>query len=1791
MASAIWDDEANDKNESGANQPTSWPPNHLHTGCKHNGTESFVRGTSRALGTSNVRAGRPNSSGSGNGPISSDYSGSPFFTLFFYGLSGVFKVGPAPGETIAAVAPEVTIVAVAWRVTYADGENASFTLRRTGETTAALTVTVALTQDKPFLEDTELSREVTIPVGAASAPLDVGWAAFMLPDERVAVSTESATATFNQDFSPIGNLTVVFQAGDYTAVGNAWRAEKSVVVTILDDVIDEPDEEFLINLRRAAGLDYRVLLVAHDGTGPGNQASTILIVDNDGDQEMLIVWFDASSKLTRYLREGGSYYLHVGLDRASVHEVTIPLVVTYTGGATAADVTGVPASVTFGAGQRWSGVVLSGVDDTEVSEESEGFVVSFGTLPEGVEADSHWGPTATYKIVDNDSIIHQGENNATEEAPPAPLLADFNLVPSSHDGSSAFTFLMAFTEEVEITPEDLRDHALTVIGATVIDAERVDGRKDLWELTLQPSGSGPVSILTPLGRTCTEAGALCTADGRPLAGGIALQVPGPPPPQVNSPATGAPAVNGTVQVGETLTADTSGIADADGLSNAAFTYQWIRNDGTSDTDITDATDSTYTLAADDEGKTIKVKVSFTDDADNEETLTSAATASVTALPDPGSAPDNPDRPVGTAVFAGGVDLAWDDVPGPDSYDVQLYRNGQWIDLPGDGVEIAFYGAGAIISELDPASSLWFHVRAGNAHGSSDWSDYDFMAATNQYASGRRARPDNVASSGAPVINGTAQAGETVTADTAGIEDGNGLDRVQFRFQWVSHDGSADTDISGAADSSYTLAASDEGKTIKLRVAFTDRGGYAESLTSNATEAVGSAVQQQSADGQGSTQNSPATGAPGISGTAQVGETLTADTSGIADSDGLSNAAFTYQWIRNDGTSDTDITDATDSTYTLAADDEGKTIKVRVSFTDDGGNGEVLTSTATASVAARPNSPATGAPGISGTAQVGETLTAGTSGIADSEGLTNVSYSYQWVANDGTSDTDIPDTADSTYTLAAADKGKTIKVKVSFTDDAGYGETLTSAATATVDAAPNSPATGAPGISGTAQVGETLTADTSGIADSDGLSNAAFTYQWIRNDGTSDTDIPDTADSTYTLAAADKGKTIKVKVSFTDDAGYGETLTSAATATVDAAPNSPATGAPAVNGTVQVGKTLTADTSGIADADGLTGVSYSYQWIRIDWAAGADIENATGASYTLVDADEGQFIRVRVSFTDDADNEETLTSAATGEVSAAAPAEPPRAPRNLTGAANADGTVTLRWDASGDDTVTGYQILRRRPREGEKTLLVYVNGTGSTASEYTDRDVAPDVSYAYRVKAINAAGLSKRSKFVRVTPGQSAQNSPATGAPAISGAAQVGETLTADTSAVSDADGLSNAAFNYQWIRNDGTSDTDIQNATGSSYTLAADDDGKTIRVRVSFADDAGNGEVLSSAATDAVSPAVQRQQSNTPATEAPTINGTAQVGETLTADTSGISDTDGITGVSYSYQWVANDGTSDTDIPGAAGSIYTPAAADDGKTIKVRVSFIDDGGNGEVLTSAATDAVSPAVQRQQSNTPATGAPMINGTAQVGETLTADTSGISDTDGITGVSYSYQWIRNDGTSDTDIPGASSIAYALVDADQGKTVKVKVGFTDDAGNEETLTSAATAEMAAAAPTGPPGRPRNLTGAANSDGTVTLRWDAPDDDSVTGYQILRRRPREGEETLLVYVNDTGSTATGYTDRDVTPDVSYAYRVKAINAAGLSRRSKSVNVTPVESAGPLKQPGNGHANNQRDGPGPARR
>ena len=95
-------------------------------------------------------------------------------------------------------------------------------------------------------------------------------------------------------------------------------------------------------------------------------------------------------------------------------------------------------------------------------------------------------------------------------------------------------------------------------------------------------------------------------------------------------------------------------------------------------------------------------------------------------------------------------------------------------------------------------------------------------------------------------------------------------------------------------------------------------------------------------------------------------------------------------------------------------------------------------------------------------------------------------------------------------------------------------------------------------------------------------------------------------------------------------------------------------------------------------------------------------------------------------------------------------------------------------------------------------------------------------------------------------------------------------------------------------------------------------------------------------------------------------------------------------------------------------------------------------------------------------------------------------------------------------------------------------------------------------------PPGKPGTLTGTSVKTG-VALSWSAPDGD-VTGYRIMRRRPEEGERTLLVYVSDTRSTATGYTDTGVSEGVLYVYLVKAVNDDEVGEKSNYVNVRWTE-------------------------
>ena len=304
---------------------------------------------------------------------------------------------------------------------------------------------------------------------------------------------------------------------------------------------------------------------------------------------------------------------------------------------------------------------------------------------------------------------------------------------------------------------------------------------------------------------------------------------------------------------------------------------------------------------------------------------------------PGNAPARPDNLRARPLWVGMIDLAWSNVPGAESYDVQYFQWIEWIDLPGSDIDITFYGPGAAIRNL-PIRGSDFRVRAVNSHGVSEWSDLAFIRTTDGPAAWRGVpEPVNSAAEGAPVIEVAGLDPQTLTADVSTISDPNGLERVWFHYQWVSGDGAEYMDIEGATGPDYRPTGEEEGGQVAVRVSFVDNHGFTESVTSLPFTPTASRP------------NREAWGAPTIAGTVRVGETLTADTSAVVDEDGLDETTFDYQWVLSDGATEADIAGATGATYTLTGEDTGRRVKVRVSFTDDAGNQEILTSEATASV--------------------------------------------------------------------------------------------------------------------------------------------------------------------------------------------------------------------------------------------------------------------------------------------------------------------------------------------------------------------------------------------------------------------------------------------------------------------------------------------------------------------------------------------------------------------------------------------------------------------------------------------------------------------------------------------------------------------------------------------------------------------------------------------------------------------------------------------------------------------------
>ena len=527
-------------------------------------------------------------------------------------------------------------------------------------------------------------------------------------------------------------------------------------------------------------------------------------------------------------------------------------------------------------------------------------------------------------------------------------------------------------------------------------------------------------------------------------------------------------------------------------------------------------------------------------------------------------------------------------------------------------------------------------------------------------------------------------------------------------------------------------------------------------------------------------------------------------------------------------------------------------------------------------------------------------------------------------------------------------------------------------------------------------------------------------------------------------------------------------------------NTPAAGAPTISGFVQVGETLTASTTGITDTDGLTNAAYSYQWIANDGTSDSDLADATASAYTLLDEDAGKSLKVKVTFTDDAGNEESLTSAATAAVAAAFPG----ASDSLRVSVNDTGKLDVSWSApgtNGGSPVTGYRVQWKEAADSWDTPAdvseATVTGTSHTATGLTD-----GVEYTFRVFAVNTVGDSSASVEESGTPRE-------TTAPNVSSATVDGATLTLTFSeSLTETPLPAVTAFTVNVAGNQ--RGVDSLAISGSTMTLTlASAVTSTDAVSVSYTVPADPAAArLKDLSDNAVEPfSSQAVTNNTAAVQTPltaSIHDEATFHDGQAEFTFELRFSENLEGFSYKtlrdHAFTVTNGEVKVARRLVRGSnirweIKVRPSSNGDATIVLPITTdctVSGGvctGDGRKLSNRLELTVSGPTsqqnsQQQQENTAATGAPTISGTVQVGETLTAVTSGIADADGLTNVSYNYQWVRNDGTTDSDIQDATGTSYSLVDADEGKTIKVKVSFTDDVGNDETMTSASTEEVAA-------------------------------------------------------------------------------------------------------------------------------
>ena len=500
-------------------------------------------------------------------------------------------------------------------------------------------------------------------------------------------------------------------------------------------------------------------------------------------------------------------------------------------------------------------------------------------------------------------------------------------------------------------------------------------------------------------------------------------------------------------------------------------------------------------------------------------------------------------------------------------------------------------------------------------------------------------------------------------------------------------------------------------------------------------------------------------------------------------------------------------------------------------------------------------------------------------------------------------------------------------------------------------------------------------------------------------------------------------------------------------------------------------------------------------------------------------------------------------------------------------------VTLSWAAPTEDadSVTGYEILRRRPSEGEGALTTLVADTESTATTYTDATAnEAGVVYVYRVKALRGSEVSRWSNFARIelsadyvpdpTPTPEPESTPDDQAPTGLTAALAeggGVSLSWDAPA-EDADSVTG----YEVLRAVGEEEmatlVDDTASTATTYTDAtATEAGETYAYQVK----AIRGEDRSQASGQA-----QVQLPHDPVDLAPSnltaekVDGGINLSWTAPAEDAG-----SVTG--YEVLRAVGEGELTTLAADTASTDTTysdTTATDSEETYAYQVKAI----RGQAKSQGSNKVVEAP---EPPATPENLAPsnLAFEILEDGVELTWDAPA-ADADGVTG----YRVLRR-------LPNQGENEWLVWEWDTGSTETThKDGYAQTLGEYyvyrvralrgdeySRMSNRVDVRRPEAAPETTAWAPSNLQaqlyaeialGEEEPTTKVKLTWDAPAEgvEWVRGYEVQRATCDGGFTTLVA---DTGSTETAYTDSDVEAGESYTYRVRARRPQGLSLTSNT--------------------------------